>query len=127
MMPIFACLYIVTLINTPALCAEEMGITIKVSPNVIQDIAIAKGDWVTVHTDIAYSSVAVASITLNGLNVDFTKSDDCGNLVAKFRITELKTVLNPGENLLRLEGLTKGGILFSGTDTILYIVERGKG
>ncbi len=124
---IFLCLCIVPLIQMPALYAEE-EISIKASPNIIQAFAASKGDWVTVHTDIPYSSVAVASVTMNGLDVDFTESDSCGDLVAKISLTKLlERVLVPGRNELHLEGLTRDKVEFFGTDTIHYIIkESGK-
>ena len=67
---------------------------------------------VTVHTDIAYNLVVGASVSLNGVEIDWWKSDDRGNFVAKFDSDEIKTLdgLIIGDyNTLTLFGFTTGG------------------
>ena len=58
--------------------------------------------------------------------MDSSKSDACGDLVVKFRITRLKDTLEPAYNDLSLKGLTTDGVSFAGTDTIRYFIESGK-
>lgn len=99
--------------------AEDLAITITVSPNVVN--TTAKGQWVTVHTDIAYGAVASATVTLNGVAVAWTKSDNQGNFVAKFRLDHALAIIAPPSATLTLSGETKGGDTFSGTDTIAVI------
>jgi hypothetical protein len=101
--------------------AEEIGVV--VSPNVIN--IDSKGTWVTVHADIAYEDVATATVTLNGIEVNWTKSDAQGNLVAKFSfgevIDEEDGIVKLGTNELTLSGFTKDDVEFFGTDTIKVI------
>ena len=68
-------------------------IEIKVSPNVVN--IESESSWVTVHTDISYSSFISdqATITLDGIEVAWTKSDLQGDLVAKFDALEVKDYL----------------------------------
>lgn len=101
-------------------------IEIQVSPNVLN--LVNQGQWVTVHTDIAYSTVTGASVTLNDVAIDWWKSDNQGNFVAKFVIGDIKglfvgpdATLPLGETELTLTGTTNGGEEFSGTYTIKVI------
>ncbi len=101
--------------------ADEV-ITIKVSPNVI-NIANETTQWVTVHTDIAYGAVAEASVTLNGVEIAWSKADLQGNFVAKFVAGEVKALveLDAGEKVtltLVLSGITKEGVPFSGSQDL---------
>lgn len=76
------------------LAAEEIDITVQ--PHVI-NIASAS-TVVTVHTDIAYGAVAGASVTLNGLDIAWWKSDSRGNFVAKFTADAVKGIVDPGDD-----------------------------
>jgi hypothetical protein len=84
-------------------------IEIDVSPNVLN--IQSESTIVTVHTDIAYNIVVGASVFLNGVAIDWWKSDDRGNFVAKFESDEIKTLdgLIIGDyNTLTLNGFTTG-------------------
>ena len=97
-------------------------IEIDVSPNVLN--IQSESTIVTVHTDIAYSLVVGASVFLNGVEIDWWKSDDRGNFVAKFVSDEIKTLdgLIIGDyNTLVLTGYTTGGEAFIGTQDIMVI------
>jgi hypothetical protein len=102
--------------NIPSAAEAEGEIFVKVSPNTI--VIASPGDWITVHTDIAYGSVDTSSITLNGVAVAWTKSDLRGNLVAKFAQADIKAIIAPPEVTLTLSGLTNGGEPFTGSDTV---------
>lgn len=105
------------------LAAEEIGIT--VSPNVI-NIA-SQSTVVTIHTDIAYSAVDGASVTLNGIEIDWWKSDNRGNFVAKFSSAEVKDIVEAGTTAtLTLEGETKDGDEFYGSDDVKVVDVKGK-
>ncbi len=61
----------------------------------------------TVHTDLdfptAEEGVVVEIVaTLNGLTAVSVFADDCGDLVAKFRLSELKPTLEAGDEELTL-------------------------
>lgn len=102
----------------------QLEISIDVSPNVL-NIA-SSGTVVTVHTDIAYSAVVGASVTLNDVEISWWKSDSRGQFVAKFNMEEVETlvtsgVLEEGEIELTLSGTTNSGVSFSGTQVISVI------
>ena len=103
---------------------------ITVSPNVI-NIASAS-TVVTIHTDLPFSLVEGASVTLNDLEISWWKSDDRGYFVAKFSSEEVKAldeVADAGEAgtlvTLTLEGICDGET-FSGTDEVKVIDVSGK-
>jgi hypothetical protein len=109
------------LFQAPAEC-HAFDIEIDVSPNVLN--IQSQSTIVTVHTDIAYSLVVGASVFLNGVAIDWWKSDDRGNFVAKFNSDEIKTLdgLIIGDyNTLTLNGFTTGGEAFIGTQDIMVI------
>jgi len=101
--------------------AADLAIDIDVAPNVLN--LQNQGEVVTVHTDIAYSLVTGASVSLNDVAIDWWKSDNQGNFVAKFAIEDIKDLpLNIGEyNTLELQGETTGGEAFWGTAEIRVI------
>ena len=105
---------------------EPIEIEIQVSPSTLN--LKNQGTWVTVHTDIAYSAVAGASVTLNGVDINWWKSDNQGNFVAKFVIQDIKNLpLLIGElNTLTLSGTTKDGKEFSGSADVMVIEVSGK-
>jgi hypothetical protein len=106
------------------LAAEEIDIT--VSPNVI-NIASAS-TVVTVHTDIAYSAVAGATVELNGIGISWWKSDSRGYFVAKFAASAVKGIVEPGTTAtLTLTGQTNSGVPFSGSDDVDVIEVKKKG
>ena len=96
---------------------EEIGIV--VSPNCLA--LDSKGTWVTVHADISYYAVAGATLSLNGIEVEWTKSDSRGDLVAKFCLDDVKDIVEPPSVTLVLEGETKDGVPFTGSDTVRVI------
>lgn len=105
-------------------------IAIEVAPQTLN--LQSEGVVVTVHTDIAYSSVDVSSLYLNGIPLKWWKIDNQGNFVAKFLMEEVKKLdgLCVGNyNTLKLVGDTIDEEAFSGVAEILVIdVEpEGKG
>jgi Flp pilus assembly protein TadG len=100
---------------------QDLGgtIAITVSPNVVN--TSAKGQWVTIHAEIPYSAVATASVFVNGVPVDWTKSDNQGDLVAKFCLDNVLAVISPPSATLTLNGTTIGNVPFSGTDTVKVV------
>ncbi len=109
------------LFQMPAQC-QAYDILIDVSPNVLN--IQSQSTVVTVHTDIAYSIVVGATVFLNDVAIDWWKSDDRGNFVAKFDSDEIKTLnglIIGGYNTLVLTGYTTGGEAFIGTQDIMVI------
>jgi hypothetical protein len=106
---------------------SQITIEIQVSPATLN--LQNQGSWVTVHTDIAYSAVAGASVTLNDVEIEWWKSDNQGNFVAKFVIGDIKGLesLKIGEyNTLTLFGVTNDEVEFSGSADIMVIEVSGK-
>jgi len=110
--------------------ASSQEITIQVSPNVLN--LNNAGEWVTIHTDIDYDSVAKASVTLNEVPISWSKSDNQGNFVAKFVIGDIKDLFRnetlPGVFTLTLEGMTLDENTFIGAQEIkvVNIIPSGK-
>ncbi len=77
--------------------------------------------WVTVHTDLPYTSVASASVTLDGIPIAWSKSDSRGYFVAKFQIGQVKGIATPPSVELTLAGTLYNGETFSGTDAVTVI------
>ena len=121
-LPVLCCMALALLLfQVPAKC-YGFDIEIDVSPNVLN--IQSKSTIVTVHTDVAYSLVTGASVFLNGVAIDWWKSDDRGNFVAKFNSDEVKALdgLIIGDyNTLVLTGYTTGGEAFMGTQDIMVI------
>lgn len=98
---------------------------IEVAPNVLN--LASQGSWVTVHTDIPYGEAVAADVTLNGVDIAWSKSDNQGNFVAKFVIAAIKDIVEPGdEATLELVVLTTAGIEFIGSDTVKVISVKGR-
>ena len=101
-------------------------IGIQVSPQTIL-IGADQAAYVTVHADIPYYLVdRAASLTLNGVEAAFTFSDDCGDLVGKFRAGEIEEVVSPGNVTMTLCGMTIDGDPFCGSCEVRVVVFSGK-
>jgi hypothetical protein len=114
---------VVSLVFTCHCLAEADGFTIviDVAPNVLN--LQSKGQVVTVHTNIAYYLVSGASVELNGVEINYWKSDNRGQFVAKFVLNDVKDLpLAIGEyNALILKGITVSGESFEGSQEIMVI------
>ncbi len=107
----------------------QTKIEIDIAPNVLN--IGSNGTVFTIHTDIKYSEVAGATCSLNGLVIEWWKSDDRGYFVAKFNIDAVKALpdLKVGElNTLTLSGEKHSGELFSGSQEVkvVKVVPKGK-
>ena len=74
--------------------------------------------WVTVHTNLPYSSVESASVSLDDIPIAWSKVDSRGFFVAKFQMGEVKAIAVPPSVELTLAGVLTDGQTFSGTDTV---------
>ena len=129
-LPLVCCMAFALVFSQSPVKCHAFDIVIDVSPNVLN--IQSQSTIVTVHTDIAYSLVVGASVFLNNVAIDWWKSDDRGNFVAKFMSDEIKTLdgLIIGEyNTLVLTGYTTDGEAFIGKQDILVInnVPEGAG
>ena len=96
--------------------SEGEGYCITISPRTL--ILSSPDTIVTVHSNIPYSSVDTASLTLDGIPATYTKMDACGDLVVKFSRADVKGVVVPGTAVLTLSGTFDDGTPFSASDTI---------
>ena len=104
---------------------EVLAIAIQVSPNTIQ-LGDSQPVWVTIHTDLPYALVDTElDIALNGVIVNYTKSDLCGDLVAKFNSSEIKGIVEPGMVTLTLSGVTIYGQPFEGSSIVRVVACAG--
>lgn len=99
---------------------DVRDVLVTVSPSTIV-LGCDKGAMVTVHTDIALSVVDRNSVELSGVPAAFTKSDNCGNLVAKFSQEAIEAIVAPPDATLVLTGMTIDGFPFSGADSVRVI------
>ncbi|MCK9273691.1 MAG: hypothetical protein M0P57_01215 [Syntrophales bacterium] len=105
--------------------SHGFDISIQVSPNTLN--IQSQGEVVTVHTGIAYNSVEGGTVTLNDVPISWWKADNQGNFVAKFEMSEVKALADsgdlqvPGENQIMLQGYTKDGAVFTGSQMISVI------
>jgi hypothetical protein len=109
--------------------ALAFDIEIDVAPNVlnIQSESVV----VTVHTNIAYSSVVGSTVFMNGVAISHWKADARGNFVAKFLSDEIKSLDGlkiDDYNTLTLTGYTTDGEAFIGSQDIkvIDVSEKGK-
>jgi hypothetical protein len=79
----------IVMLAAPAVCSAE-EITIEIAPATLN--LQSNGKVVTVHTDVAFSDIDVASVYLAGVAIDSWKVDDRGYFVAKFLIDDVKTL-----------------------------------
>jgi hypothetical protein len=124
-LPVLCCLALaLVFFQAPAKC-HGFEIAIEVAPSTLN--IQSQGEVVTVHTNIAYTSVNGGTVSLNGISIDWWKADNQGNFVAKFLMSEVKALADsgalvvPGENELTLVGSTTDGAEFTGTQTITVI------
>lgn len=101
-----------------------MDIYLKLSPAAL--VIGGPGEWVTAHTDIAFSSVDGTSVALAGIEAVSVFADDRGQLVAKFRQADIEALVAPPSATLTLTGLTVDGVSFAGTDTIRVMQSKQK-
>lgn len=93
-------------------------LSIKVSPSTVNFDSLSDGDWLTVHTDIAYSIVDIGTLELNGVLCAFAFADDRGCLVAKFSLASIRQIIAPPAAVLTLTGYTVTGLSLEGSDIL---------
>jgi hypothetical protein len=123
----FFMLFTATVLLVATAFVPTTTIEIQVSPNVLN--LANSGEVVTIHTNLPYSSVIGNSVTLNGVEIAWWKSDAQGNFVAKFEINTIKALFTPGTYLLELKGTYyDAGITndFTGSQLIKVIKVKGK-
>jgi hypothetical protein len=118
-------LVIATLFIIADRSASAGEVDITVSPKVI-NLASAS-TVVTVHTDIVYTMVDGSTVELNGILIDWWKSDSRGYFVAKFQANAVKGIVKPGTTAnLTLTGEIKLGVTFIGMDEVDVIDAKQK-
>ena len=99
--------------------AEAFDLVIKVSPSTIA--LGSDGGWLTVHTNIGLGAVACDTLALNDIPVSWAKADSRGNLVAKFKLSEVKKIVQPPTATLTLTGEMKDGTPLAASDTVRVV------
>ena len=83
MLPVLLMLAILFAMNPAVTHAETITIDMDIAPNVL--VLGVQGEWITVHTDLPFSTVDTSvDVLLDGIPADQVFADDCGDLVAKF-------------------------------------------
>lgn len=121
------CTALIGFLVLPA-AVSAFEIEIDVSPNVLN--LQSESTVVTIHTDIAYSLVAGSTVFLNGVPIDYWKSDNRGYFVAKFLASDIKALeglVVDSYNTLVMTGYTKDGEAFIGQQDIMVIDVQANG
>ena len=116
LIPVSVLLLIVACVSFAQTAPVAEEINIKISPHIL--ILKSQSVWVTVHTNLPYSLVVPNTVELNDIPADLTKSDDRGNLVAKFHSSKIKPIVSVPLATLTLTGEKTDGADFFGSDTI---------
>ena len=110
-----------------AILADDIGIEVVVSPNVLALNSI--GGSVSLHADISYDLVKGEdmSLTVNDdpLPITSTFADDRGDLVVKCDIDELKSLVSEGTADFELT-ITTADSVYTGTDEIRIVSPKCK-
>lgn len=109
------CVMLILALNS-LVAAQTQTVEIQVAP--AQIVERAPCQWVTVHAEIAYSSVVDSSVQINGLAADAVFADDCGDLVAKIEFGKITAIVDPPEAEITLTGITTGDVAFAGSETV---------
>jgi hypothetical protein len=79
----------IVMLAAPAVGSAE-EITIEIAPATLN--LQSNGKVVTVHTDVPFGDIDVATVYLAGVAINSWKADDRGYFVAKFLIDDIKTL-----------------------------------
>ena len=117
-------LLLATLLTVPLsgiVLAEDGIIDMVVSPNVLS--IESNGGSISVHTDIGYVSPADATLEVNGTKIEliYTFTDSCGNLVVKCSIATVKAIVIDETEAEFVLTCNYNGGTYTGTDTIRVI------
>jgi len=112
---------LVVLVSIPGVAladgeAEEIDIT--VAPATLN--LSYQGDWVTVHTSLAYTDGCDLAWCLEDVEATSTFSDSRGYLVAKFDVDAIADVVEPGDVEMTLTG-ENGTVAYVGSDVVRVI------
>ena len=110
-----------SLVAPGVLFADEGDLDIQVAPSTLN--LSYQGDWVTVHTDLAYADGHDLVWDLNGAEANHTYSDACGNLVVKFKVGAIAAVVeaSPIQVTMTLTGEDDTGVVYEGSDDVRVI------
>lgn len=112
---------LITFLSMSVVFSEDaLVIEINVAPETLI-LGADQGGEVSVHTNLSFSKVNTSTISFEGLSPTWVKADARGELVAYFSEIAVKNIVFPPEATLTLEGYTKDGIYFSGSDTVRVI------
>lgn len=119
---LFALLFgVVTTLGVIGAKMMDQVVEIAVSPSTLILNMTQQQGRIHVHAEIAYALVEKGSVELNGVAATSTFADSCGELVAIFPESKIEAMAKVPKMELTLEGLTKDGLLFTGTDVVAVI------
>ena len=102
-------------------------IEIQCSPSTVYLGAAANGDWLTVHTDLPYDPTSAVSAEVNGVTLAaaLIKPDNCGNLVAKFSLLEVRDALAGKTGTVTVTLMVEvASVAYEGSDDVRVVVAR---
>ncbi len=99
-----------------------LEIEITISPRTLSLGSLSGSNTgVTVHADVPLSEVDTTTLELEGIPVVYAKSDNHGDLVAKFDRDDVCAVVAPPSATLTLIGCKLDGTPIAGSDTISVV------
>ena len=114
--PLCLTVLLLALAATSALAAVET-LEIDVAPQVLQ--LNAQGTWLTIHTNLPLAEADAGTVLLDGsLAPSQVFADDCGNLVAKFPMTDVKPYVTDDQHTFTLSVDTTAGTTLVAEDTV---------
>ncbi len=116
-----AAIFLLVFLATPLISEAPLIIDITVAPNVLN--LSSQGDVVTVHTNLPYSQVLGATVSLNNTAISWWKSDNRGYFVAKFQMRDIKNLplTVDAYNTLTLSGVTVNNQAFTGSAQVMVV------
>jgi len=103
-----------------AVLADENTIDMVVSPNVIN--LESRGGSISVHTDIGYVATAEVILEVDGTSLEiYTFPDNCGNLVVKADIIDVKEIVAAGGDAEFILTYNIDSETYMGSDTVPVI------
>ena len=112
---------ILTLLLSGAALADDNTIDMVVSPNVLN--IESNGGSISIHTDIDYVSEADTTVEVNGTEIEVisTFTDNCGNLVVKCDIDEVKGIVKDAYFADFVLTCNYNGGVYTGSDSVPVI------
>ena len=101
--------------------AEDGTIDMVVSPQVLN--IESNGGSISIHTNIGFVSIADTTVEVDGkeIKVEATFTDNCGNLVVKCDIDEVKGIVINDESAVFVLACNYSDGVYTGSDSVPVI------